>query len=201
MSAFVIEETLELLRSVLEQALKNAIYRTEPWFSLSNAIDNEGRPFKGAENRVVMFLANITRENVVSTYRPSVPAVDGKGYVAVAPPLHVDLHLLFYANFIDEHYRTGLKVASWILGYFQQNPRFDHDSLPGLDPGITQLTFELQSLETTDLNYLMGLLGTKYLPSAFYKVRLITFDGNDVQAQIPEVGGYGVPSKDGGGAS
>lgn len=191
MSSFVIEETLELIRGVLEQALKNALPRTEPWISLSNALDNDGRAYKGAENRVVMFLANITRENVISTYRPSVRSDDGQGYIAVAPPLHIDLHLLFYANFQNEHYRTALKVTSWILSYFQRNPRFDHDTLPGLDPEITQLTFDLQSLDTTDLSYLMGLLGTKYLPSVFYKVRLITFDGRSVQAEIPQVHGYG----------
>ena len=86
-----------------------------------------------------------------------------------------------------------MNIISWTLSYFQQNPKFNQQSLPGLDPSIDQLTFDLQSLDTTDLNYLMGLLGAKYLPTAFYKVRLLTFDARVAQGTVPRATGYKVP--------
>ncbi len=185
----LIKATLELIRDVLETGLQNAAPRTRPWVSLSNVLDHRGQPWDEADRKLVLFLANITRENIISTYRPTVPSADGRSFTAVPPPIHVNLNLLCYANFANNHYSEGLGVISWVLSFFQQNPVFTHESQPDLDPKITQLTFDLISLDATQLNYLMGLVGTRYLPSAYYKIRLLTFDGEAIRAEVPAVQG------------
>src|SRR5436853_173538 len=116
-----------------------------------------------------MFLANIQHETAISTYNSTVPAKSGGGYVVVTPPLYIDLFVLFYANFLNNNYREGLGIISRTISFFQQNPWFTHANLPDLDPIIDKLTLEMTNLDVTDLNYLMGLMGTKYLPSVYYK--------------------------------
>lgn len=190
----ILEETLVLIREKLEEALQNSQRRERPWVSLSNVMDQQGQPYDDAKRSIVMFLANITRENTISTYEPSVPARDGNSYVSVAPPIYINLHLIFYANFEGEDYGTGLSLISQVIAFFQQNHRFNQELLPGLNPIVTQLTFDLANLDSTDLSYLMGLMGTKYLPTAYYKVRMIPFDARAMQADIPAVQGLEGPA-------
>jgi hypothetical protein len=96
----------------------------------------------------------------------------------VAPPLYVDLFVLFYANFADRNYIEGLTMISRVIAFFQQNPVFTRDNLPDLDPVIDKLRFEFTNLDLGSLNHLMGNLGVKYLPSAYYKVSMIPFQSN-----------------------
>jgi hypothetical protein len=139
-----------------------------------------------------MLLANIKHETIISTYSPTVP-VKGNQYGLITPPLYIDLFVLFFANFNDKNYPEGLGVISRTISFFQQNPWFTRENLPGLDPEIDKLTFEMVNLEMTDLNYLMGMIGAKYLPSVYYKVRVIPFRSDAMRAQVPPV--HGVESE------
>ncbi|MCP4547333.1 MAG: DUF4255 domain-containing protein, partial [bacterium] len=177
---------LELIRDKMNEFFRHAVPRDEPWVILSNLGDHQGQIYDKTRDKVVMFLANIQRETTVSTYHPSVPIADHE-YAVVAPPLYVDLFLLFLANFYDKTYHEGLMAISRTINFFQQHPWFTHESLPNLDPDIEKLTFELINLEITDLNYLMGLAGTKYLPSVYYKVRMIPFRSDAIERRVSPV--------------
>lgn len=190
-----IRQVLELIRQRLDETLRNTVPRAEEWVVLSNLVDVEGRPYDGAKDKVVMFLANVQHETVISTYSRTVPAKDADGYVAVAPPLYIDLFVLFLANFQDRNYPEGLATISRVISFFQQNPWFTSDSLPGLPVAVGKLTFEFTNLEMTELNYLMGLCGAKYLPSAYYKVRMLPFTSDAMQAVVPGVKGLRTPGE------
>jgi Pvc16 N-terminal domain len=189
-----IQKTLELVRARLNEALRNALPRDEDWVVLSNLVDPEGRHYEGTKDKLVMFLANIQHETTISTYTRTQPA-EGDRYAVVAPPLYVDLFLLFMANFYDRNYAEGLGLISRTIAFFQQNPWFTPDSLPGLAPEITKLQFEFNNLEMTELNYLMGLAGVKYLPSVYYKVRLLPFASDALLAEVPGVSGLRTPGE------
>jgi hypothetical protein len=184
----LIQTTLELIREKLNETFKIADPRPEDWVILSNIVDQEGRAYEQAKDKVVMFLANIKYETIISTYNRAVPT-KGNQYAIVTPPLYIDLFVLFFANFYDKNYPEGLGVISQTISFFQQNPWFTHDTLPGLDPVIDKLTFEMVNLEMTDLNYLMGMIGAKYLPSVYYKVRVIPFNGEAMKGQASGVQG------------
>jgi len=191
----VIGTTLELVRMKLNEFFRNADPKEEDWVILSNVVDYAGSAYEEAKDKVVMFLANIQHETAISTYNSTVPAKNGEGYVVVTPPLYVDLFVLFYANFYDKNYREGLGMISRTISFFQQNPWFTHANLPDLDPIIDKLTFEMTNLDVTDLNYLMALIGTKYLPSAYYKVRMIPFRSDAMQAETPALKGVKTPGE------
>lgn len=187
--------TLELVRRRLNQFIHAADPRPEDWVILSNLVDHSGNPHEGAKGKIVMFLANIQREVTISTYKPNVPVSRGR-YAVVASPLHIDLFVLFYANFYDSTYIQGLEAISRTISFFQQNPWFTKESLPGLDPAIEKLSFELVNLEPVELNYLMGLTGSKYLPSVYYKVRMIPFQAGAIQQQRRGVRGIQPPGEE-----
>lgn len=183
-----IQTTLELIRQKLNEAFRNADPRNEDWVILSNIVDQEGQAYEQAKDKVVMFLANIKYETIISTYNPTV-ATKSSQYAMITPPLYIDLFLLFFANFNDKNYPEGLGVISKTISFFQQNPLFTRENLPGLDDEIDKLTFEMVNLEMTDLNYLMGMIGAKYLPSIYYKVRVIPFRSGAMRGQAPPVHG------------
>ncbi|HEX7288874.1 MAG TPA: DUF4255 domain-containing protein [Candidatus Angelobacter sp.] len=188
----LIETTLGLIRQKLNDFFSKIDPAVEDWVVLSNIVDHEGRLYEETKDKIVMFLANIQHETVVSTYNRAVPIKDNK-YAAVAPPLYIDLFVVFFANFYGRNYAQGLGMISRTISFFQQNSWFTHENLPDLDDVIDKLTFEITNLDMVDLSYLMGMLGTQYLPSVFYKVRMLPFAGDAMQAEIPAARGMQDP--------
>jgi hypothetical protein len=188
-----IRQTLEAVAARLNGFVRAAAGGTGDWVVISNLVDPEGRATERARGKLVMFLAGIQKETVVSTYTATVPA--GDGYAVVAPPLYVDLQLLLFANFYDELYAEGLEVISLGISFFQQNPSFTPASLPELPPTVERLTFEMVNLSPVDLNYVMGLAGVKYLPSVCYRVRMLPFQTGAIQRTEPPVRGLTTPGE------
>ena len=188
-----IQTTLELIRRKLNEFFQNADPREEDWVILSNIVDHEGHPYEPARDKIVMFLTNIQHETTISTYNRSVP-VKGDQFAIVAPPLYLNLYVLFFANFYDKNYADGLGMISRTISFFQQNHWFSRSSLPGLDPTIDKLTLDITNLNTTDLNYLIGLTGTRYLPSIHYKIRMIPFESSAMLGQVPVAKGVQSPT-------
>jgi hypothetical protein len=180
-----IRGVLEEVRTRLNEYIAAAHPRPDEWVILSNVVDQGGQPYEAAKDKVVMALVNICREDTVSTYNAFAPAARGDAYVEHAPPLYVDLYVLFYANFFDLTYTEGLSAVSHVLSFFQQNPVFTRKNLPALPREVDRLTFELFSLDTVELNYVLGMLGAKCLPSAYYKVRLIPFQSGAMRGEAP----------------
>jgi hypothetical protein len=191
-----IRATLEAVRQRLNEFLQAAEPRPEEWVVLSNLVDPEGKAYDGARNRLVMFLANVQKETVVSTASGLVPAGDSH-YAVVAPSLYLNLYVLVFANFYDAGYTEGLGVLSLAISFFQRNPSFTPRSLPALPEGVDRLSWEMTSLDPAGLNYLIGLAGVKYLPSVVYKVRLLAFQSDASQGHTPAVQGVQSPGRPG----
>ncbi len=187
-------DTLELVRRELDEYFHNAEPRVDDWVRLSNLVEPDGAPFAGANDCVVLFLYNITHETAISTFRPTKPVSDHV-YDRVTPPLYVNLHLLCFANFHGKGYDAALAAISGVLSYFQQNPIFDHQNQPDLDPSIEKLSFQMENLGPHELNQLMSLAGVKYLPSVVYKLRMIPFASDDPKAEVPAVTGLKAPGE------
>lgn len=190
----LIETTLKLICQKLNGSFSNIDRQGDDWVVLSNIVDHEGRMFEETKDKIVMFLANIQHETVISTYNRTV-AVKDNTYAVVAPPIYIDLFVICFANFYGRNYAQGLGMISQTISFFQQNPWFNHENLPGLDDAIDKLTFEISNLEMVDLSYLMGMLGTQYLPSVFYKVRMLPFAGDAMQAEVPAARGLQNPGQ------
>lgn len=192
----LIRNALETISGLANAYLENLDRRGDAWISLTSLVDHNGTLNQGARDKIVMCVYNITRETTISTYqstlsggRKSDPAA---GLAIVGPPLFVDIHLMFMANFTEKNYSDGLAALSRLIGYFQQTPFFDPANAPTLDPTFDKLTLEFENLSPVDVNYVMSMLGTRYLPSAFYKLRMIPFASTAMQGRAYAVGGSGM---------
>ncbi len=99
------------------------------------------------------------------------------------PELKLNLYVLISANFQNkdlndptDDYHEGLKQLSYVIGYFQAKNVFTNDNTPAManeDPNIKKLIMELYSYSFEQMYNFWSVLGTKYLPSVLYKIRLI----------------------------
>ncbi|MBV7534721.1 DUF4255 domain-containing protein [Duganella sp. sic0402] len=184
-----IRNALEVICQAANEYMQNLNHRNDEWVVLSSLVDHDGSVNEYIKDKVVMTLHNITRDNTVSTYSATRGGNDG--YAVVSPPIYVNLHLMFMANFSDKNYSEGLQAISLLLSFFQQRPYFTQDNSPDLAPPVYKLAMELETLGPIDVSYIMGNLGTKYLPSAFYKLRQLPFDAGAMQALAKPATGMG----------
>lgn len=192
----LIRNALETIAGLANSYLENLDRRGDAWISLTSLVDHNGTLNQGARDKIVMCVYNITREVTISTYQPTLSSGRksdaAAGLAIVSPPLFIDIHLMFMANFTEKNYSDGLAALSRLISYFQQMPYFDAANAPTLDPAFDKLTLEFENLSPVDVNYVMSMLGTRYLPSAFYKLRMIPFASTAMQGRAYAVGGTGM---------
>lgn len=192
----LLQNAMQTLRDRANAYLENMDSRTDAWLVLTSLIDQGGNQNQAARDKIVMTVYNITRENFAGSYRPALPlplgADPSQGLAVHNPPLYLNMHLMFMANFTERNYVDGLAALSRLIGFFQQTPVFTAQNAPGLSPRIEQLCLDFENLSPVDVNYVMGMLGTRYLPSAFYKVRMIPFDSPAMLSRSYPVLGSGV---------
>ena len=184
-----IRGVLEAIRKLANEYMQNLDRRGDDWVVLTSSIYHDGSVNDSIKDKVVMTLYNITRENV-SSYSPTKGGADS--FAPINPPIYIDLHLMCMANFAGNNYPEGLSAISGIISFFQQNPWFSQSNAPDLGPEIDKITLEMSSLDPVEVNYVMGMLGTKYLPCVFYKLRMLPFASTAMQARAYPVSGGGI---------
>jgi hypothetical protein len=101
--------------------------------------------------------------------------------------VHLNLMLMFAANFGGSKYTEALKFISATIAFFQGRALFDHHNSPDLDPRIDRLALDIENLSVAELSNLWGILGGKYVPSILYRVRMITFDSGQITNLVPRI--------------
>ncbi len=177
-----IRNILEIIRFMANAHLNVAEPRVEDWVALTSVVGPDGAINPAAKEKIVLMLYNLTQGSIVSADHPQ--RWQRPSDAMVTPPLYIDLHVVFMANFSVDQYSTGLTALSKIVSYFQQNPYLTRDNARELDPTIDRISFEFASLSPADVHHVMNMLGTKYVPSAFYKLRMISYRST----VIPSVG-------------
>jgi hypothetical protein len=173
----MLQTILDQLRARLEAALQMSEARAEPWVALTNPVDPDGRVAESARNKMVMVLVGLQSDPSGASPRTTAPTVRG------APPLHLNALVMLIANFSGSDYATGLGMLSRTITFFHQNPVFTPDPLPGLPPDNIVLDFvNIDLAQTRDLT---GMLGLKYLPSALYRMRTLTFTSDAPHNLMP----------------
>lgn len=168
----LIYEVLTQIRDFADNALRQQDRRVEDCVVLSNLVDTDGGLPPNTGNKVVLTLAGLEQEKVIATY---VRGGNDTTFQLVAPPIYLDLLVVFYANFSGHLYGSGLTAISSIISLFQQNPTFSPQGPLRLPPNMDKLVMELQTPTDGELTALLDRLGVKYLPMVCYKLRLLTF--------------------------
>lgn len=127
------------------------------------------------ENHLVLTLVNVEEEKALRNGQTAFTTSNGE--VAYRNrPVHLNLFLLFTANY--RVYDTALRRLAQVLTFFQGKQKFTFANSPGAklqQSGISDfsLAMDLLSLSFEEVNHLWGFLGTKQIPFAIYKGRLV----------------------------
>lgn len=136
------------------------------------------------EDQIGVALVSVEEERTLRTQTPQSFYADGR-QVLIEPELKLNLNLLFAANF--KQYDQGLRQLSLLLTFFQAHSIFTSERHPGLDPRILRLGVDLISLTFEQLNQLWAFVGAKQLPSAVYRVRLLSLQDLEPTAIQPPI--------------
>lgn len=128
--------------------------------------------------------------------RPHLVQRDDKQIIKLNPPVELDLFILFAAH--KENYETALRDLSDVVSFFQANPVFDEQRFPSLNSSVQnpeqkpwqlveKLIFNLHSLSFEQQNNLWAMLGSKYIPSVVYKMKMLTVFDTRSKEKAPPV--------------
>lgn len=177
------------LKVVIEQ-LSKLIDPLDDIINVTNiATLNDGDDFLESKSPIVLSIVNIeedkTQKNQSVYFSPSNDQVNISRYNQ--PTQHLIISLLFTSYNKDlSKYLDGIDKLKTIVQYFQQNKSFyyKNDDTEVLDyPAFLaknevaqqdyyKVTMEFVSLSMEQLNQMWSYLGSKYMPSALYKMRL-----------------------------
>ena len=189
----MIDKVLDFVRTQLNTYLQNklSLLPTEDAIILSNVSQlNETQPSSGGNDvdpqNAFISLINIEEDRISKSPENFVRALDGS-ITYKSPKIFLNLYLLFAVNLSS--YPESLKRLSYIIQFFQHQNVFTPLSTPSLPEGVDELILDLMTLSYQDLNNLWGILGSRYLPSVMYKLRLISINEDFV------LGGAGLIQK------
>lgn len=89
------------------------------------------------------------------------------------PPAELQLNLTLLVSAHFTQYETALRQLSHVLAFFHARPLFSAGDAPGLPDGVDRLAMDLLNYGPEQLNQLWSCLGTRHLPSAIYRLRMV----------------------------
>jgi hypothetical protein len=177
----MIHVVLSAVVSSLNEFIRNELNLQEDVVILTNAVDLSGNLNSQIDNKLCVFLQNLDEERVIRNG-------GYQNYLGSNPPKHFNLHVMFVANFPDPNYLEALRYISLVLEFFQGTQVFDKFNLPSISLNVEKLSFEFVNFTFDELNSVWSVLGLKYMPSASYKIKLLSFSNNLIREQVTAVG-------------
>jgi hypothetical protein len=181
----MINVALAYVRDLLNEHFKNEFQISENKVVLSNIVNSDGGIAQNVEGKIVLFLVSLNEE---STLRNSINrslGADGGSLSKKVPTLHLNIQVLFCANFESTIYSEGLSYLSSLIRFFQINKKIQINPLNGKNSN--HISFELCSLDYSEISHLWSAIGSKLMPAALYKVGILMFDETPITAITPTV--------------
>ncbi len=122
------------------------------------------------KNQVVISLVNVEEDKISKDPLPY--RHDGANIYFQQPAVHLNLNLLFSANF--ENYEDALTALGKVVEFFQQKSYYTPENTTNLPAGIDKLLFDLFNISQDQVHHLWSMLGGKYIPSVVYRLRMLT---------------------------
>ena len=195
----MIRTALEFLQKELESFMvmreQDASYTTGSVVDLKSIILPNGTINITASTHITLMLVSIEEERREGK-RPYYIPKDDKNYFRLNPPVELDVCILLAAHNSD--YQTALRDLSDVISFFQANPVFTADTYPALNASVSapntkpwqlieRLSFMLHNMTLEQQNFLWAMIGHKYIPSAVYRMKMLTFFETRNNDKIPAI--------------
>jgi len=180
---------------IVEREQDAANYSTNNVVELQSVIAADGTLNATDANHLTIMLAGLEEERREGK-RPQYKPTDDKQFLKLNPPVEIDLFVLFIAHKKD--YGTALRDLSSVVSFFQAYPVFDQEKNPSLNASVLQpankpwqlidrLVFTMHALSFEQQNNLWGMLGSKYIPSVVYKMKMLTVFDTKGKEKTPPI--------------
>ena len=183
----MIRTTLEFIQKeldayIVEREQDPAHYTSGHVVDLNSIISPGGEMNLDDNFHITIMLVGLEEERREGK-RPRIIEREDRQLLRLNPPIELDLFILFAAH--QTNYETALRDLSDVLSFFQANPVFDELRFPSLNSSVSdseskpwrlieKLIFDVYSLSFEQQNNLWAMLGSKYIPSVVYKVKMLT---------------------------
>lgn len=184
----MIDQALTFLNTQLDNYLRAKLDPADssPFIQLANIAwnDTDTSNATGANASASAFITLVNiEEDRISKSPEGYMRQTNSSIIYKNPKVFLNLYLLFSVNLSS--YPESLKRLSYIIQFFQYQNVFTTLNSPGLPEGTEKLILDLSTLSFQDLNNLWGILGSKYLPSVMYKLRLIKISEDFAEGDAP----------------
>lgn len=183
----MIHIALTYIRDLLNEHFKNEFSISENKVVLSNIVKIDGSVAQNVDGKIVFFLINLDEEAALKNNLNRSSNHENVSFATKSPTLHLNMHLLFTANFDSAIYIEGLSYLSSMIRFFQINKKIVIDNLGSSGNSKNRLNFELCKLDYAQLSHLWSAIGSKLMPSVVYKVGLVVFDDTPISRIIPKI--------------
>lgn len=167
----MLDIALKFLADELNAHLERRLGAAGAGKALVTALVDDSGKWLLPEGRLGLTLVALDEERTLREQLPQRTLINGN-QVDLPPPLHLNLVVLLAARF--NLYDQALGFLSQALTFFHAQPVYGPDTHAGLDPRIDKLTLEMLAYGPETLNQTWACLGAKYLPSALYRVRIVS---------------------------
>lgn len=186
----MIQNVLPVIANELNDYLKSRFNSVEDKVTISNVIDQDGSVAVEGNNKIVVTLINITEE---PTLRASANnQLMGTSFLEFAPPVSINLTLMFSAFFSPKNYLEALRFISGVIYFFQSKPLFTNQNTPDLTANVDKIHFDILSMQPQELMNIFSMMGAKYMPSVVYKMKMLTFSQDNIVDELPAIQGLGM---------
>jgi hypothetical protein len=183
----MIDQVLTFLNTHLDNYLRLKLdpSNSNPFIQVANIAwnDNDTSGSNGTSGAANAFITLVNIEEDRISKSPENYVRQGSETTYKNPKIYLNLYVLFAVNLST--YTESLKRLSFIIQFFQYQNVFTPLSSPDLPGGVEKLILDLNTLSFQDMNNLWGILGSKYLPSVMYKMRMISISEEFAQGSAP----------------
>jgi hypothetical protein len=183
----MIDIALTYIRDLLNEHFKNEFSISENKVILSNIVKADGSSAQDVDGKIVLFLISLNEESTLKNSMNRSSNQDFGSFAQKTPTLHLNMQLMFCANFDSKVYVEGLSYLSSLIRFFQINKKISIDYLSSSSSKNNRLSFELCKLDYAELSHIWSAIGTKLLPSVVYKVGLLVLDDMPLERIISNI--------------
>lgn len=172
----MIGASLQFLAMQLNLHLRRTMSIREDVVVVSRIVENDGKEYEGAVNKLNLFLVNMERDSMVKNH--AVPEYHGDRAVVPSKVVYLNLYFVLAANFKGGNYVDSLRYLSRAVGFFLDHSYFERTTSPDMPQGIEKLAIDMENMNMQEMNNLWGTIGAKYVPSVLYRLKTVALGGN-----------------------
>ena len=142
--------------------------------------------------KVIISLINIEEDRIVESQLHYQRVNDR--IQMINPAVNINAFVLF--SVFATNYPTALRLLSYVISFFQTNSVFDSEQFPQMNVNVAtdkpwqkvgKLIATLCPTTFEQQNNMWAAIGAKYMPSALYKIRTLSFTDMEPKMEAPPI--------------